>query len=169
MPYTIAPLDGTPVARLCKTIQTAIDRDGRFEATLTILGKVPGRPYKDGIAIKPVRLRQTKLYCGQHPGECLIGPTKRSRFLDWEDWVAFHDLINRILDRTKVSADAWSNPAESIDSGKKMWIRRGLSGRIRWDWHDDPNDRFGGVFRNVNRIWNHGSADQFRMDEQVAA
>lgn len=109
------------------------------------------------IHVKPIRLRAAKPYCGQHPGECLVGgPRRKGRWLEWEDWVEFNGLVNDVLDQLQVSADVWSVPPEKMDQGSKMWIRRGTKRRVRYDW----DERETGGFRPI-RVWNHGTDDQF--------
>jgi hypothetical protein len=167
MPYTIAFRGDRDPAKVRAWILAALE-SSPFTATLEI-APGPTRAYSGSLIVKPVRLRESKLYCGQHPGECLVGAKRRSRCLEWDDWVAFHAVVNDVLDARKVDADAWTNPMEALDKGKKMWIRRGLARRERYDWFDDPKDVHGGVFRNVRRIWNHGSADQFASADRYDA
>jgi hypothetical protein len=157
MPYTIAlrEVDATSVVQ---ALDKALD-GSRFTAKLENTG--PTRGYRGRIVVKPVRLRESKLYCGQHPGSCIAEPKRKSRCLEWDDWVEFHSLVNDVLDAKQIVADVWTNPPESLTHGKRMWVRQGLARRATYDWHDDPNDRTGGIFRNVNRIWNHGTPDQF--------
>jgi hypothetical protein len=113
----------------------------------------------EGFVIRKVRLIAAKPYCGQHPGECFVTPFSKERkprmkYLEWDDWVAFHALVNKVLDRFKACADVWSRPAEA---GSDMWIRRGLRSRVRWEWEDDWT---GQAFR-PRQIWNPGTDDQF--------
>lgn len=156
MPYTIELLDNTPADFVRGELQSDIQLDGRFSAILTESGR--------RIIVKPVRLINAKEYCGQHPGECIetpFGPRpkrKRHHLLEWDDWVAFHDVVNDTLDRLRVSADVWANPLEKMDRGSKMWIRRGLSRRVKWDWEDDWS-----TGRRV-QTWNHGTPGQFGLD-----
>jgi hypothetical protein len=164
MPFTIAlpKNSGVSALRLARDIEKALERS-RFTAHLEpkMLG---GRNYGEGIIVRPVRLREAKPYCGQHPGECQVpfgGPRpKRSyRYLEWDDWVEFNNLLNDIMDRLHVQADAWSCPPETLDKGSKMWIRRiALGRRHRYEWEPEYRASFGG--REV-RVWNHGSDDQF--------
>jgi hypothetical protein len=161
MPYTIALRGDRDPDKVRRLILAALEASP-FTATLTVASG-PTRAYTGSLIVKPVRLRTAKLYCGQHPGSCIAEPKRRSRCLEWDDWVAFHAVVNDVLDAHGVDADAWTCPMEKMDHGRKMWIRRGLSRRVAFDWHDDPNDRHGGIFRNPIRIWNHGSADQFEV------
>lgn len=113
--------------------------------------------------MKPVRLRAAKPYCGQHPGECVAGPfgfqrpKRTSRYLEWDDWVEFNNLINDVLDARGVEADTWSVPQEPLDKGKNMYVRRRLLGRrLRYEWTEEQ-----GRFGRPARIWNHGDDSQF--------
>ena len=115
----------------------------------------------DTIHVKPVRLKESKPYCGQHPGECqvgLFGPRKKrsGRWLEWDDWVEFHALVNDACDSLELDADIWTNPIDALDKGKKMWVRRGLQRRVRYEW----DARWNGM--REDRIWNHGTQDQFQ-------
>lgn len=110
----------------------------------------------DTIHVKPVRLRTPKPYCGQHPGECFIGPQRKGRWLEWDDWVEFHGLVNDVLDDLKANADVWTNPPEKMDKGRKMWVRRGLRRRINWDYTVEYN-----ALGRPLATWNHGTEDQF--------
>jgi hypothetical protein len=101
-----------------------------------------------------------KPYCGNHPGECLVnpftGPTKKpnATYLEWDDWVKFHAFVNRVLNRFKTNANVWSTP---MDVRGKMWIRKGTSPRINWDW-EERLDNYGRIVRD----WNQGTPDQFK-------
>src|ERR1700686_3436352 len=111
MAYTILFLEYKDFAKRDKVIaylQERMVKEGKFKATLT-----PFLIYKGGVSlpairVKPVRLVKKKLYCGNHPGLCEINiltgvaPKKiNSRLLEWNDWVQFHGLVNRVLNRFK--------------------------------------------------------------------
>jgi hypothetical protein len=157
--YTIKPYDcGVKLATIVKRIEARAAKDGRFRPRLTI---------EDGEIHVKVRLQKAKPYCGQHPGECQAGPfgferPKRSgSWLEWDDWVAFNDLVNDVLDGLRACAEVWSVPPEIMDKGKKFHIRRGRARRVRWDWTEEHR---GGLGRPV-RVWNHGSPDQFQAED----
>lgn len=64
--------------------------------------------YKIGILkLKGIRLKESKLYYGQHPYRNLPNPRKL-KYLNTPDWVEFNDLINDTLDSLKVSANVTS-------------------------------------------------------------
>lgn len=113
------------------------------------------------IYVKPIRLKEAKPYCGQHPGECQLGATRKARYLEWEDWVEFNNLVNNVLDGGSVKADVFSKPPERLDKGTKFWIRRGSQGRKRYDWEQSFESRGGGLLTRPVRVWNHGTEDQF--------
>jgi hypothetical protein len=131
-------------------------KEGKFRATLT-RGMDMHSHYT--IRIKPVRLVKAKLYCGNHPGPCEINPfigpvaKKNATWLEWNDWVKFHGLVNRVLNRFRANADVWSTPT---DVRGKMWIRKGTKARKRFDWTEDESQ-----YGRVVRIWNQGTPDQF--------
>lgn len=159
MPYTVALKTEKNAHKVRGRLLAAIE-GSRFTAELTVVD-APTRKYAAGIIVKPVRLKEAKLYCGQHPGECLIGPKRKSRCLEWDDWVEFHNLINQSLDAYQTDADVWTNPLDQLDQGKKMWVRRGMQARVKWGWFEEPARDGFGIFRPARRIWNHGTEDQF--------
>lgn len=107
------------------------------------------KTYQD-IFVTRVRLLKKKPYCGNHPGSCPVGSRKpMSSFLEWNDWVRFHRIINRVLDETGLNAEVWSFPQ---DVSGKMWIRLNNWGRRKYSW-DEQFGRFAGQIR---RVWNRG-------------
>lgn len=156
MAYTISVKVGGSVKRdrVLTALMARVEKS-RFRAVLTAVGETD-------IRVKPVRLREKKPYCGSHPGPCEVNPfrgqekKKITSYLEWEDWVAFHKMVNAVLNRLRVDADVWSNPA---DVRGKMWIRRGLSPRVRWDWTEEHSS-----YGRPVRIWNVGTPDQFVKD-----
>ena len=159
--YTIQILKGGEAKRnrVIQYLNERIAKDGRFRATL----KADYDKGLPSIHIKPIRLMKAKPYCGQHPGECVVnpfmGPQKKPRatYLEWDDWIAFHELVNRALNRLKADANVWSNPQ---DIKGKMWIRKGMKARIHYDWTETRN-RYGLPIRE----WNPGTDDQFESKE----
>jgi hypothetical protein len=106
------------------------------------------------LEVKPVRLRKAKPYCGNHPGECPIGGGKKpnATYLEWNDWIKFHKLVNAVLNKHCSNADVWSTPA---DVRGKMWIRKDNKPRKNWDWTEDYSSG------RMIRVWNQGTPDQF--------
>lgn len=157
--YTIQILRGglTKQVAVLAALEARIAKS-RFRATINLGVDSKARCC---LYIKPVRLRTKKPYCGNHPGECQVnpftGPTKKpnATYLEWDDWVAFHKLVNATLNRLHTHADVWSTPA---DVRGKMWIRKGTLPRVRWDWTEDM-DRYG----RAVRTWNQGTPDQFKQ------
>lgn len=150
-------------------LQDRIAKDGRFRCSMELgeekttrsdraqLGKIYSAPC---IRIRRVRLTKKKPYCGQHFGECVVnpflGPRKKpsATYLEWNDWVAFHKLVNTVLNKYKTDANVWTNPMEGGVS--KMWIRRGTKARLKWD----VTETFNNYGRRI-QIWNEGTPDQF--------
>ncbi len=134
--------------RVMDYLRQRIIKEGRFTAELhkAVDGKLPS------IHIKPIRLVKAKLYNGQQPG---INPffRKKARYLAWNDWIRFHGLVNRVLNRFRTEANVWTNPP--YISGK-FWIRVGRQVRKRYDVATSF-DRFG---RQICE-WNPGDEDQF--------
>lgn len=94
--------------------------------------------------ISRVRLIKKKDYCGQHAGPCQINPFFNKKhnhtcFLEWNDWVSFHNIINDVLDEHGLSANITTQPAERIvdlPNGKAarfFWIRKGLKRRFNYE------------------------------------
>ena len=173
--YTIQLLSqegkGISLGRLALALQRAIARDERFRvgtmrqelSTLTrreraeagvSLWQVPT------IYLQCIRLTAKKPYCGNHPGPCYVGPLgerqkPNSTLLEWDDWVAFHTLVNEVCDHLNLSANIWTLPR---DVRGKMWIRKGLSSRLRWDYEEQWEPRRSQPLR----VWNTGTPDQFQ-------
>jgi hypothetical protein len=111
-----------------------------------------------GFTLMRVRLTEPKPYCGQHPGECAVGTKKKNMtYLEWDDWVAFHALVNRAL--LGIDADVWSMP---LDIKGYMWLRKGRRVRVRYDY----DEKFNTMGRAV-RTWNPGTDDQFINEEDL--
>jgi hypothetical protein len=164
----------TNIDKLAQSLIARIQKDGRFRVNhlevgtvktsredRRTLGKVWTMP---AILMKGIRLTKKSSYCLQHPGECLIDPftgklppKKNATFLDWDNWIAFHNLVNGLLNQRHASANVWTNPMELLAPDKKrMWIRRGKQARIKWEWETSYNN-YG---RRV-QTWNSGTIDQF--------
>ena len=111
------------------------------------------------IFVKPVRLRKAKPYCGAHYGECIInsflGPQKKkiATYLEFEDWVKFHKVVNAVLNKARVDADVWSIPLETRG---KFWIRKGRKARKKFD----VAETYDGSGRRI-QTWNLGDDSQF--------
>lgn len=117
----------------------------------------------DGVInLGKVRLKEAKPYCGQHPGECFLGATRRGRWLEWDDWVEFHALVNDVLDELKIPADVTTRPMETVDCVRGLkglfWIRKGERRRLRYEWREDWTNA---GLRGPTRWWNPGTEDQF--------
>jgi hypothetical protein len=114
------------------------------------IGSVPA------ILVQKVRLVKAKPYCGNHPGECPVSskPKPVSTRLEWEDWVKFHSIVNKVLNRFKALANVWTLP---YDVKGRMWIRKGLQARVHYDWEEKLNR-----FNQLVREWNPGTDDQFQ-------
>jgi hypothetical protein len=143
-----------------------INNDGRFTCSFEGAGQLFYKGSKEGsrkpgcgFVIRNVRLSNKKPYCGNHPGECLIHPIfgttkkKNMKLLEWDDWVAFHGIVNDVLDELGLDADVWTKP---MDVKGYMWIRKGLNRRLRYDY-DEKNVGSWAPLRE----WNRGTADQF--------
>src|SRR5580698_5490072 len=130
--YTIIINEGGYKKRdqVLEYLEARLIKEGKFRATLERGIDMKSR-YT--ILIKPVRLVKAKPYCGQHPGACLLSerPKPKSTLLEWNDWVAFHGLVNRVLNKFRANADVYSTPT---DVKGKMWVRKGTKARKRYDW-----------------------------------
>ena len=127
--------------RVLDYLRERIEKEGRFTAELHKArdGKLPS------IHVSPVRLVKPKVYNGQHPGgnptNPFYNPPKRkSRHLEWNDWVRFHSLVNRVLNRFRTHANVWTEPPYIQG---KMWVRKGLQVRQRYDgWNPGDDSQF---------------------------
>lgn len=113
-----------------------------------------GKIKKATLELRRIRLNTPKSYCGQHPGPCVANGRKKmkARYLEWNEWIMFHDLINGLLEHEE--ADVYSTPMECKG---RMWIRRGRHPRRRWDY----TERWPLGHMQPTRIWNNGTDDQF--------
>ncbi len=85
------------------------------------------------IRLENIRLVDKKDYCGAHPNECQVNrPHKTTRYLEGGDWIGWNDMLNDVLDRMKMDADAWSYNRESRGGGKYP-IRLGLCRRTNYE------------------------------------
>jgi hypothetical protein len=175
MAYTIKVHDSELACERARVaLYRRIESDGRFTADLVSIGglyrgaRKGSRKEGHAFVLRTVRLTEAKPYCGQHPGECLvnplIGPTKKmkAKYLEWDDWVQLHALVNDVLDELDIDADVWSEPN---DVKGKMWIRKGMRRRVRYDYEDDYS---GGRMLPL-RVWNTGTDDQFVADQIAMA
>jgi hypothetical protein len=158
MAYRIISKEEGNTEAVAKMLQERLDVHSVFRARVQVV--YPRGYGVQTIVLTNVRLREAKPYCGQHPGECAVGATRKGRWLEWEDWVAFHNLINDFLDAQGIVADAYTEPRERMDKGRRMYVRRMKEGRrLRYDWDDEYQaTSFGG--RRI-QVWNHGTPDQF--------
>jgi hypothetical protein len=80
------------------------------------------------IRLDPVRLFAAKDYCGNHPGPCLLGGRRHRHYcyLEGADWVAYNDLINKVLDRLGIEADVGSSTCA---------VRKGRRRRVVYEQH----------------------------------
>lgn len=63
------------------------------------------------VAIRAIRLRRSKDYCGNHAGPCIFGAGKKHahrRYLEGLDWVSWNDMINDLLDSVGHDGDVRS-------------------------------------------------------------
>jgi hypothetical protein len=160
MAYTIRLLDNLSTfayEQLTSEFERAIKEDGRFKVSEATHCTVAG--YQT-IKLHKIRLTQKKSYCGNHPGPCDLanGPARKmnATYLEWDDWVAFHKIVNDTLDSLQVSADVWTMPR---DVPGKFWIRKGTSARERFDYEEGFNS-----YGRPVRVWNKGSQDQFAAE-----
>lgn len=86
------------------------------------------------VAIRGVRLRQIKDYCGSHAGPCLLTGRKHrhSRYLEGLDWVSFNDMVNDALDSIDFDGDAGS-PVCNIRKGRERRVE--YTADQNGDWH----------------------------------
>jgi hypothetical protein len=151
--YTIIINEGGYKKRdqVLEYLEARLIKEGKFRATLERGIDMKSR-YT--ILIRPVRLVKAKPYCGQHAFECPVGTKKKNAtYLEFNDWIKFHGLVNRVLNKFRTNADVFSTPLETRG---KFWIRKGHKARVKWDV-EQSFDQYG---RRVQH-WNNGTIDQF--------
>lgn len=167
MAYTIQFLKGNEEKRnrVLVYLRERLIKDGRFNCRLVgshiatskhdRLGMAKAVYTVPGILIEKVRLVKAKSYCGNHPGSCLASDKRKpiATYLEWDDWVAFHGIVNRVLNRFKSDANVWTLPQ---DVKGKFLIRQGLKARIKYDWTEEINS-----YGQPVHIWNTGDYSQF--------
>lgn len=159
--YTIQFLSKSTVQRdkVLTYLTSRMEKEGIFRAGLTPSTDNKGNPT---ILVKPVRLIKAKPYCGQHANECVAHPIfgfrkiLKSTYLEWNDWIKFHNLVNGCLNRFRTNANVWTNPQEVRG---KFWIRQGLKARVKYDVKESY-DTYGRRIQD----WNLGTSDQFMVD-----
>jgi hypothetical protein len=173
--YTIQCLDapGTFVERaLQQTLNDTMTQDGRFRVISQRWGHstMTRKERKEAgteaweyntLYLQKIRLTSAKPYCGNHPGPCLIGPggprhKPNTVFLEWDDWVQFHNLINGVCDQLQLRANIWTRPR---DAHGKFWIRKDLTARVKWDYTEEGRGK--PPYVSIIRVWNTGTPDQF--------
>lgn len=119
------PNDLTPTQWLLKLLRLAITQR-RFTALLE--NRKAGE-----ISIAEVRLKDNKLYCGNHPNACErpagFEKLRRGKFLEGADWVEFDDFINDVCDEHYVECDFISRDGQ----GKKWVLRDGRNRRVYYE------------------------------------
>jgi hypothetical protein len=177
MAYTIKLNGITPendrlAGQLRSELAEVLKQDGRFKATLSNVDIDYRKGSRDGsrqpgyyFTLSSVRLVTKKAYCGNHPGECQLTPFTAGKkkpvaaFLEWNDWVELHGLVNDLLDKHNADADVWTRPQ---DAKGHFWMRKGLKRRYRYEYDVARINGFGVEIRE----WNTGTPDQFVPDAQ---
>ena len=159
----------------------ANNKPGTIEAILTLLRQLASdagfvindvtriekmfsnRPFRGGwlgLELRQIRRKERKAYCGQHAGPCVRPPRERQRrnsvCLDGEDWIAFHNVVNDVLDSMGLVAEVYTTPQ---DVRGKMWIRKTDLGRRKR--YDSANTQPNNMFGLPHYVWNPGTNDQF--------
>lgn len=131
-------ITGDVSGNLLKALHDDINFNSRFTAEVE---RVPRKITNDAIRIRNIRLKDSKIYCGNHPAACELGGSHRKgRTLEGADWVEFNDLINNICDRLWIRA----NVSTAVCVIRKGYERRIKYGMFRdgnfWQWKKDEPD-----------------------------
>jgi hypothetical protein len=167
--FTNPSMTDSQLTQFRAELKAKLEADGRFKVPGEIreiraqFGRGKARVSNWVLEMKYVRLNKAKEYCGQHPGECQIGPfgareKRKSSCLEWNDWIEFNALVNDVLDAFGQPAEVWSVPMELMDKGKKFFIRLDNKRRVEYDWHERAMS-----YGRVARVWDHGSPSQFQV------
>ena len=137
----------------------ALVRDGRFSLKQS---RMTPKRRACLVEIPMVRLTVAATYCGNHAGPCPVGnrgPKLKIKALEFDDWIAFNGIVNDVLDRMGVYAEAWSAaPNRPMDGhGKRYWVRKDNKRRHRYDWE-------GSATQVQDRRCNMGTPDQFEAE-----
>lgn len=170
MAYTIAVVDQKTAERFIARLTSRLGKNNRFKVGRILspeLEALRPKALKRGgkprmlVRLQNILLGKSKPYCGQHPGPCPVDnrPKSKNTYLEWDDWVAFNNLVNGVLDKMKTEAEVWSNPRGEAalhgQSNKTLWIRKDGKRRVRWDWEEDW------IAGREIRRWDMGSESQF--------
>jgi len=109
---------------------------------------------RPALTFHEIRLKESKIYCGNHPAGCEIipgrKPSKRN-FLEGADWVAWNDLLNDIADELRLDCDIASSTVD---------IRRGRNRRTNYDADWSSENTITGVFELWEKIgWDRDYID----------
>lgn len=88
------------------------------------------------ISLRKIRLKESKPYCGSHPGPCIIeGRKRKAVFLEGLDWIEFNDILNNWADALPLEADISSSVcAIRIGRKRRMDYRGHNEGTKQAEW-----------------------------------
>lgn len=122
------------------------------------------------IKLRNIRLKESKLYCGNHPNECennFGGSPRRGKYLEGADWVSVNDLINDICDNLNIEANIYTSVC---------WIRKGTRRRthygsslqgFNWQWNKDEDGSCYEDYRGEmapDSTYPHGTPGEYTRD-----
>lgn len=116
--------------------------------------------------LSEIRLKEAKPYCGNHAGPCIVRvferPRRNGRWLEGEDWMRVHALVNEVLDSLNVSCRVYTAgadvyPVQGIPKKHLVVRTETLGARKRYDYRDiaKPGEMF------PHYAYNPGTQDQF--------
>lgn len=160
---TPPPHDHYAIDVLANAIRGALSTLVTYEWTTN----VNARTHAVAFELRTVRLITSTPYCGNHAGPCIVRfagvrARRTGRWLEGEDWIKVHALVNGVLDAYGVACDVYTNGADVFTvpgiPKKRMVVRSAtLGARRRFDYTDGakPGDTF------PHYRWNPGTDDQF--------
>jgi hypothetical protein len=118
-------------------------RDSRFTFDSEIIDSY--------VKLRNIRLKEKKLYCGNHPNACEnpFGKPRQGVYLEGADWVEFNDRLNDACDKFDVHANIRSSILivrkgfnRRTCYGSHVFSRGLIMGNTIWEWNKDEDDDF---------------------------
>ena len=140
---------GAALRPILAAIQAATKKAGFRIGSADEVGHIEGTgpqygSHKRGYVVEYRQIRLAEIKARPSFGTC------KTAFLQWEDWITFHEVVNDVLDSFQCDADITTAGAP-VDKGKLMYCRLCMCRRLRYDWAGTP----------ARRVANYGSRDQF--------
>lgn len=147
MAFTIRVKDHAEASKVIEAVLSHLERSRFRLSGSSSFGNAGGIAFEGKgqrlfVAIRGIRLRIKKGYCGNHAGPCRLTGRKHKRadYLEGLDWVSWNDMLNDALDSIGHDGDVRSTTC-ILRWGRKRRIEY-VSGTYGGEWDRDTEDRF---------------------------